>query len=170
VRAFYFGESKKIESLLSADRHLFNYVGLAVQYEIIKHHRLTPINVRERILIVEDCFIQSTVVRKMLEGEGFAVVDVCRSGEETLESVQREVPDVVLMDIFINGHMNGIETMKRVRDLYGTIPVIFITALTRSELHEEALSIQPSSLLTKPVSKSDLLTSISELREVSVEA
>ncbi|NBB76022.1 MAG: response regulator, partial [Bacteroidetes bacterium] len=125
--------------------------------------------VRERVLIVEDCFIQSTVVRKMLEGEGFAVLDVCRSGEETLESVQREIPDIVLMDIFINGDINGIDTMKQIRNLYGPIPVIFITALTKSELHEEALSIHPSNLLTKPVSKSDLLTSISELREISVE-
>lgn len=124
---------------------------------------------RERILIVEDCFIQSTVVKKMLEGEGFTVLDVCRSGDETIESVQREIPDVVLMDIFINGDMNGIDAMKQIRDLYGPIPVIFITALTKSELHEEALKIDQSSLLTKPVSKSDLLTSISELREMSVE-
>lgn len=122
-----------------------------------------------RVLIVEDCHIQSTVVKKMLESEGFVVTAVCRSGEEVLEQLKIEVPDIILMDIFINGNINGIETMRLVRDTH-SMPVIFITALTKSELHDEALSMAPSDLLTKPISKADLLTTIDKLLNHVVEA
>lgn len=122
-----------------------------------------------RVLIVEDCHIQSTVVKKMLESENFTVSAVCRSGEEVLEQLKIDVPDIILMDIFINGNLNGIETMRLVRQNH-TMPVIFITALTKSELHDDALSMSPSDLLTKPISKADLLRSIDKLMNQVVEA
>jgi len=123
----------------------------------------------KRVLIVEDCHIQSTVVKKMLESEAFTVTGVCRSGEEVFEQLKVDVPDIILMDIFINGDINGIETMKTVRQVHST-PVIFITALTKSELHDEALSMSPSDLLTKPISKAELLNSIDKLLDPVVEA
>lgn len=123
----------------------------------------------KRILIVEDCHIQSTVVKKMLESEAYTVTSVCRSGEEVLDQLKIDVPDIVLMDIFINGDLNGIETMGMVRESH-TMPVIFITALMKSELHDDALSMSPSDLLTKPISKTELLSSIEKLSNQVVEA
>lgn len=122
-----------------------------------------------RVLIVEDCHIQSTVVKKMLQSENFTVTAVCRSGEEVLEQLKIGVPDIILMDIFINGNINGIETMRLVRETH-SMPVIFITALTKSELHDEALSLAPSDLLTKPISKADLVNTIDKLLNQVVEA
>lgn len=123
----------------------------------------------KRVLIVEDCHIQSTVVKKMLESEAYTVTAVCRSGEEVLEQLKIDIPDIILMDIFINGDINGIETMRIVRETY-TMPVIFITALTKSELHDDALSMSPSDLLTKPISKIELISSIEKLLNQVVEA
>ncbi len=105
----------------------------------------------------------------MLESENFVVTAVCRSGEEVLNQLKVDVPDIILMDIFINGNINGIETMRLVRETH-TMPVIFITALTKSELHDEALSLAPSDLLTKPISKVDLLNAITKLLDQVVEA
>ena len=123
-----------------------------------------------RVLIVEDCHIQSTVVKKMLESEKFEVTAVCRSGEEVFEQMKAQnIPDIILMDIFINGNINGIETMKSVRRDH-TMPVIFITALSKSELHDEALAMSPSDLLTKPISKADLLNSIKRIQDTTIEA
>jgi len=123
----------------------------------------------KRVLIVEDCHIQSTVVKKMLESENFTVTAVCRSGQEVLDQLKIDVPDIILMDIFINGDINGIETMRIIRETQ-SMPVVFITALTKSELHDEALSMSPSDLLTKPISKADLLSSIKKLSNQVVEA
>ena len=122
-----------------------------------------------RVLIVEDGHIQSTVVKKMLESEDCVVTAVSRSGEEVLEQLKVDVPDVILMDIFINGNINGIEATRLIRETH-SMPVIFITALTKSELHDEALSLAPSDLLTKPISKADLLNSIDKLLNQVVEA
>lgn len=122
----------------------------------------------KRVLVVEDCHIQSTVAKKMLESEAFTVTAVCRSGEEVLEQLKFDVPDIILMDIFINGSLNGIETMRMVRQIH-SMPVIFITALTKSELHDDALSMSPSDLLTKPISKTELLDSIEKLLNQVVE-
>ncbi len=63
----------------------------------------------KRVLIVEDCHIQSTVVKKMLESENFSVTAVCRSGEEVLEQLKIDVPDIILMDIFINGDLTALK-------------------------------------------------------------
>ena len=93
---------------------------------------------------------------------------MCRSGEEVLEQLKFDVPDIILMDIFINGSLNGIETMRMVRQIH-SMPVIFITALTKSELHDDALSMSPSDLLTKPISKTELLDSIEKLLNQVVE-
>ena len=123
----------------------------------------------KRALIVEDCHIQSTVVKKMLESEAYTVTSVCRSGEEVLEQLKIDIPDIILMDIFINGDLNGIETMQIVRENH-TMPVIFITALTKSELHDEALSMTPSDLLTKPISKVELVNTIEKLLNQVIEA
>ncbi len=123
----------------------------------------------KRVLIVEDCHIQSTVVKKMLESEEYTVTSVCRSGEEVLDQLKIDIPDIILMDIFINGDLNGIETMKIVRETHA-MPVIFITALTKSELHDEALSMRPSDLLTKPISKVELVNTIEKLLSEVIEA
>lgn len=104
----------------------------------------------------------------MLESENFTVTAVCRSGDEVLEQLKGDVPDIILMDIFINGNLNGIETMRMVRENH-SMPVIFITALTKSELNDDALSMSPSDLLTKPISKADLLRSINKLSNDVVE-
>ncbi len=122
-----------------------------------------------RVLIVEDCHIQSTVVKKMLESENYTVTAVCRSSQEALESVKIEQPDIILMDIYIEGEVNGVETMKKIRESY-PIPVIFITALTKSDLHEEASSMSASRLLAKPISKGELMSTIDELTKLTVEA
>ena len=123
----------------------------------------------KRVLVVEDCHIQSTVVKKMLESEAFIVTAVCRSGEEVLDQLKIDMPDIILMDIFINGNMNGIETMKIIRKTH-SVPVIFISALTKSEMNDEATSIGSSDLLTKPISKIELLGSIERLLNQVVEA
>lgn len=122
-----------------------------------------------RVLIVEDCHIQSTVVKKMLESEGFVVTDVCRSSEQALASVKIEQPDIILMDIYIEGEVNGIDTIKIIRESY-PIPVIFITALTRSELREEASAMKATHILAKPISKEELVSTIHNLLNLVVEA
>lgn len=112
-----------------------------------------------QVLIVEDCFIQSTVLKKILESENFGVTAVCRSADEALNEVNKKKPDLILMDIYLKGDMNGVQAVKKIREQL-EIPVIFITALNDSELFDDIQSIINSGLLQKPVSKSDLVGAV----------
>jgi len=115
--------------------------------------------VNSQVLIVEDCFIQSTVLKKILESENFGITAVCRSADEALEEVSKQKPDLILMDVYLKGSMTGIQAVKKIREQLET-PVIFITALNDSDTFDDIQTIGNSNLLQKPVSKSDLVNAV----------
>ena len=80
-----------------------------------------------KILIVEDELLIAAILSKKLEKLGYEVVGTAASGQEALMAITKMSPDVVLMDIIIQGDRDGIETAQQVRDRFG-IPIIFITA------------------------------------------
>ncbi len=112
-----------------------------------------------RILIIEDSFIVSTHLRTTLEREGYAVIGTEASGEEGLALVETQKPDLVLMDIMLNGPMDGIEAARAVRSKFH-IPVIYITALTDRETIQRAKITEPFGYLTKPIEDRELFTVI----------
>lgn len=114
-------------------------------------------------MIVEDEKIVSLDLRTTLEGKGYEVIDTASSFEEAVEKAREDVPDIVLMDIVLKGHGNGIDAAKRIIQRYN-IPIIYITAYSdfESRLREEG-SDNKSRFLTKPISNEDLLASIREI-------
>jgi CheY-like chemotaxis protein len=89
---------------------------------------------KHQVIIVEDCLIQTTVLKKILENEDFEVVDVYRSGSEAIEGCRQVKPSIVLMDVFLEGDMNGFEIAEKIRET-NLIPFVFITAIKNSEEH-----------------------------------
>lgn len=80
-----------------------------------------------KIFIVEDEFIIAKGLTRKLEKLGYQVLGIASSGEDALTQIQEMNPDLVLMDILIEGDMDGIETASLVhRDF--NIPVIYLTA------------------------------------------
>jgi CheY-like chemotaxis protein len=71
------------------------------------------------------------------------------SGEEAIQKAESEKPDLVLMDIFLEGELNGIEAAGQIRTRFN-IPVIFITANTDVKLMEQAHLTEPSKFIFKP--------------------
>ena len=80
-----------------------------------------------KILIVEDEFIICEEIKTIVESMGYQVVATTDSGEKAIELANSQEPDIVLMDIRINGELDGIETAEEIRSNFG-IPVIFSTA------------------------------------------
>jgi CheY-like chemotaxis protein len=115
-----------------------------------------------RVLIVEDCFIQSTVLSKILESENFDVTGICRSSSDVMNSLENTIPDLILMDVFLNGDLNGYQIMQIIREKYD-VPVIFVTAIKQNDLYESVKAMEKSFVLGKPISKPDLITAIQEL-------
>ena len=117
---------------------------------------------RARILIVEDESVSALFMRLMLEKEGHQVSDCVRSGEEAILKADELKPDLMLMDIKLDGEIDGVEAADTILGRHG-IPSIFMTAYTQDEFTREyrlAPDVEP---LQKPVQIGDLLQQIDRL-------
>ncbi len=110
-----------------------------------------------RVLVVDDEPPIRDILKFQLENAGF-VVRCAEDGEEGLQMVQEDPPDLVLLDLMIP-HMDGYEVCRRIKSDYGTrhIPVIILTA--RGELDEKLKGLQngANDYVTKPFSMPELL-------------
>ena len=80
-----------------------------------------------RILVVEDEWIVSRNLKKHLEKLGYDVIGLVASGEEAIDFAVRNKPDIVTMDIVLEGNIDGIEAARDIRARVD-IPIIFLTA------------------------------------------
>ena len=108
-----------------------------------------------KLLIVEDEPIVAIDLREEVEEFGFEVTGLAESADAALYSIEEEKPDLVLMDISIEGSMDGIQAARVLRDLYD-VPVIFLTAFSDSETLSRAARETPYGYLTKPFKSRDL--------------
>lgn len=110
-----------------------------------------------KILIAEDEVLIADYIKEILENNGCENVFMAHSVSETQEKMKTLQPDVVLMDINLEGHFEGIKLCKEKNE---ETSVIFITGQTDSKMVENALATTPESYLTKPIREVDLLTAI----------
>ncbi len=113
----------------------------------------------ERILIVEDEKIIALDLQRRLERFGFSVVGLAASGSEAIELAEKSEPDIILMDIRLEGDMDGIEASKHIRARFA-IPVIFLTAYTDERTLERAKEVEPFGYILKPFKERELYTTI----------
>jgi PAS domain S-box-containing protein len=111
------------------------------------------------ILIVEDSFIVAYHLQTTLESEGYRVLGTEDSGEKALAFLEKQRPDLILMDIMLNGELDGIETARTVKAKYN-LPVIYITALTDKDTIQRAKVTEPFGYLTKPFEDREIFTVI----------
>ena len=109
----------------------------------------------KRILIVEDEGIIAEDLARSLHRMGYEIVGTVASGEEAVALAARSAPDLVLMDIELEGEMDGIEAASRIRTGEGAA-VVYLTAHEEKELFERAKVTGPYGYLSKPVSKREL--------------
>jgi len=108
-----------------------------------------------RVLIVEDEVIIASDLAYTLNSMGYSVTGAVRSGEAALESVAKNPPDLVMMDINIDGKLDGIETADEIHKTRD-IPVIYLTAYADKLLLERAKITGPYGYLIKPYDEREL--------------
>jgi len=111
------------------------------------------------ILIVEDERIIAEDISRTLERIGYAVVGIVSSGEEAIKRTAETRPDVVLMDIKLQGHMDGTEAASRIRDEFD-IPVVYLTAYADDGTLQRAKTTEPYGYVIKPFQERELHSSI----------
>ena len=108
-----------------------------------------------RVLLVDDAEDFLEPVRFWLESKGY-LVHTAGNGQEALDEIKREVPNIVFLDINMPG-MNGLEALRRIRALYGNLPVIMVTAAYQNEQYfAEANKLGISGFFPKSNSLPDL--------------
>src|SRR4051794_6296139 len=113
------------------------------------------------ILVVEDEAIVARDIQTTLRDLGYVVLDTAGSCEEAIHRASIRCPDLVLMDIRIQGRRDGIETAEMLRRRF-RIPVVFLTAYADDTTIERAKRAQPYGYLVKPI-KSNELRSVVEV-------
>jgi len=113
----------------------------------------------DRIMLVEGEAIVGLNVRQRLETLGYEIVAYTSSGEEAVQIALKTVPDLILMDIRIQGELDGIETAAKIRE-FKDIPVIYVTAFTDEPNLARARLTEPYGYLVKPFEDRDLNTAI----------
>ena len=114
------------------------------------------------ILVVEDERIIAEDIQFSLEGLGFQVIGVVASGEEALESAGKNRPDLVIMDIVLQGAMDGMETTRRLQTEYG-IPVVFLTAHTNVDMIKKSGDNKLTGCVIKPFQENELKAAIEKV-------
>jgi CheY-like chemotaxis protein len=112
-----------------------------------------------RILIVEDEAVTSVMLEKTLKELGYEVVGSAFDGNEAIEIARDKRPDLILMDIRIQGDMDGIETAKQIYQQYN-IPSIYLTAHSDEETIKRAVESGPFGYLIKPFKERELYSNI----------
>ena len=114
---------------------------------------------KARICIVEDEIILVRGLEESLGKLGYAACRFATSGEEALDLIEKERPDLVLVDIFLGGKMDGIELAQCIASRFST-PVIYITAYSTGDVLERAKPTDPFGYIVKPFRDSQLKVTI----------
>jgi PAS domain S-box-containing protein len=115
--------------------------------------------IKRKILIVEDEAILALDLKAQLEAMGYSVVGVVASGDMALKEADRHLPDLVLMDVKINGSIDGVET-ARILKTRMDIPILYCTAYSDQDILKRAKITKPFGYLIKPVNKRELAANI----------
>lgn len=113
------------------------------------------------VLIVEDEVLVGMMLARKIEASGFTVCSVVASGEEALAVALQDKPGVILMDVSLEGQMDGIEAARQIRKQL-EIPVVFFTGYNRDEaLMTRAAEVEALAVLDKLGPVEDMVAALS---------
>jgi len=119
-----------------------------------------------KVMIVEDEVIAAMATAAMLRKLGFDVCGNVTSGEEALVVFDGECPDIVIMDVRLDGELDGIETTRRLK-ARRDVPVIYVTAYSDDTTRARARETAPLAFINKPLDITLLKGVLERFRPVS---
>ena len=117
----------------------------------------------KKVLIVDDEPNIVLSVEFLMKREGFEVA-VARNGQEAMDFLASEVPDLVILDVMMP-LKNGFEVCEEVRadDRYADMPILMLTAKARGAEIDKGLSLGANAYIPKPFSTHELVAKVKEL-------
>lgn len=117
-----------------------------------------------RVLIVEDEVIVARDIAHYLNELGCEIVGILVEGEDVMPFLENEEADIVLMDINLKGKLDGVETVRLLKQKYD-IPIIYLTANTDDRSFELAKGTKPYAFVEKPFKPKRLVRTVELLIE-----
>ncbi len=114
---------------------------------------------KAKVLIVEDDIITSMDLKRRLLRLNYQVLGVLTRGEDVLIQIDSLNPDIVLMDIMLEGALDGIDTASQLHK-NSEIPIIFLTTLVDNDTFERAKITEPFAYIIKPTLDRELQINI----------
>lgn len=114
---------------------------------------------KSKILIVEDERITAEYLKNTLENLGYEITGIASSADTFYNSLNSDMPDLVLMDIFLKGNKDGIQLATEIKDTY-QLPVIYLTAFSDPSILDRAKVTEPFGYILKPFQERELHSNI----------
>ena len=103
----------------------------------------------QRAIVVDDSSFQRTIVQNTIEN-WFDVIGTASDGKKAIEVFREKRPDVITMDIMMP-EMNGIESLRRIKDISPETTIVMVTSVSQDEKMREAAKAGADGYVTKPV-------------------
>ncbi len=113
----------------------------------------------KRVLIVEDERIVAEDIAQCLEDRGYEIVGFANNGDRAITLAETHRPDLVLMDIVIQGEKDGVDTAHILKERFD-ISVVYLTAYSHEKVIERAKQTDPLGYVVKPFEEATLLSTV----------
>lgn len=117
------------------------------------------------VLIVEDDSIQSYVLKAMVRNLNYKVLGIARSGEKAIQMVSEMNPDIIIMDITLEGEMDGIAAAIKIQESSGA-HLIYITGNSEKHYINKANNTSYVDYLVKPIHQEILNKALNKCSEL----
>jgi DNA-binding response OmpR family regulator len=117
-----------------------------------------------RVLIVEDELLVAENVKELLQTRGYIVIDVVSSAEKAFEIFSQLDPNLVIMDVRLQGSLDGIHAAIILHETFKKVPILFLTAYPKEDF-PHLLNLDPAlySYVTKPYDPADFSAALETL-------
>ncbi|NLK97360.1 MAG: response regulator [Epulopiscium sp.] len=116
----------------------------------------------KKVLIVDDTMFIRGSLKLILERNGFEVVGEAEDGYDAVKMYKTLKPDIVTMDITMPG-MDGIESLRRIKEFDKSANVVMITALGQESLVKESVLLGAKGFIIKPFDEEMIVKALSKL-------
>lgn len=104
----------------------------------------------KKILVVEDDAIISELIMWRLRDLGYANCYFVSSGEDAVKKAKLTSPDLILMDVTLEGDLDGIDAIKEIKKFMPGVPFVYLSSHMENDIVERALETRPSGYIAKP--------------------
>jgi DNA-binding response OmpR family regulator len=127
---------------------------------------MTPPTLTAHILVVDDVEKNTRLLADLLTAKGYRT-STASSGEQALEQIDAEAPDLVLLDVMMPG-LSGYEVCQALRadPRHALLPVVLVTALDPATERVKGIAAGADDFLSKPINQAELLARVRSLLRV----